>query len=150
MAQTLTKLLFHVVFSTKDRLPVIDAELKSDLLAYIGGIVRESRGSLLAANAAADHIHLLLRLPPTLALADILRVVKTNSSRWVHETRRLRRRFQWQAGYGAFSVSQSNVTEVVRYIQTQEQHHRRISFQAELRAFLKRHGIEYDERYIWT
>ncbi len=148
MAQTLTNLLFHVVFSTKDRLPLIDAELKPDLLAYIGGIVRELGGKLLAANGTADHVHLLLRLPPRLALADAVRVVKTNSSRWVHQSRALRRRFQWQAGYGAFSVSQSNVPEVVRYIRNQEQHHRRVSFQEELLAFLKRHGIEYDEQYI--
>ena len=87
MAQTLTNLLFHVVFSTKDRLPLIDAELKPDLLAYIGGIVRELGGKLLAANGTADHVHLLLRLPPRLALADTVRVVKTNSSRWVQEPR---------------------------------------------------------------
>jgi len=111
--------------------------------------VRELGGKLLAANGTADHVHLLMRLPPRLALADAVRVVKTNSSRWVHQSRALRRRFQWQAGYGAFSVSQSNVPEVVRYIRNQEQHHRRESFREELLAFLKRHGIEYDERYIW-
>jgi putative transposase len=149
MAQTLTNLLTHVIFSTKDRLPLIARSLKPDLLAYIGGIVRELGGKLLAANGTADHVHLLLRLPPTAALADALRVVKTNSSRWVHETNKGHRKFRWQAGYAAFSVSESNVPEVTRYIGAQEGHHRRISFREELVAFLKKHGVEYDERYIW-
>ncbi len=149
MAQTLTNLLFHVVFSTKDRAPSIDSELKPDLLAYIGGIILELGGKLLAANGTADHVHLLLRLAPALALADALRVVKTNSSRWIHETSKARNDFRWQAGYAAFSVSESNVPEVTRYIKAQEQHHCRISFQEELVAFLKRHRIQYDERYIW-
>jgi REP element-mobilizing transposase RayT len=125
---------------------MITADLKPDLLAYIGGIIRELDGKLLAADGTSDHVHLLMRLPPKLSLADGLRVIKTNSSRWVRETHR---QFRWQAGYAAFSVSESNLPAVARYIRNQEQHHRRISFQEELRACLKKHRIEYDERYIW-
>jgi len=148
MAQTLTNLLFHTIFSTKDRTPLIGAVLKPDLLAYLGGIARELGGKLLAANGTGDHVHLLLSLPPTLAVADAMRVIKGNSSRWVHATHG--QTFQWQAGYGAFSVSQSNLREVVHCIQTQEQHHRRVSFQEELVAFLRKHNVQYDERYIWA
>ena len=146
MAQTLTNLLMHVVFSTKNREPMISADLKPSLLAYIGGIIRELDGKLLAADGTSDHVHLLMRLPPKLSLADGLRVIKTKSSRWAREAHA---RFQWQAGYAAFSVSQSNVAAVARYVRDQEKHHRRISFQEELRAFLKKHKIEYDERYLW-
>jgi REP element-mobilizing transposase RayT len=149
MAHTFTNLLTHVIFSTKDRVPHIDAELKPDLFAYMGGIVREIDGKALGINGTADHVHLLIKLPPTIAISDAMRVLKTNSSRWVHEQWDSRSAFGWQTGYGAFSVSQSNVPAVLRYIANQEEHHRKVSFQEEFLAYLKKHGIEYDERYIW-
>ena len=149
MSHTFTNLLTHVIFSTKDRQSLITAALHDDLLAYLGGIVRELGGVLRAANARIDHVHLLCSLPPTVATADALRVVKTNSSRWVHRSRRLAG-FEWQTGYGAFSVSQSLASAVVRYIGDQEKHHRRVTFQEEFVAFLKKHGIAYDERCIWS
>jgi REP element-mobilizing transposase RayT len=149
MSHTFTNLLTHVIFSTKDREPLISAALHDDLLAYLGGIVRELGGVLRAANARPDHVHLLCSLPPTVGTADALRVVKTNSSRWVHRSRRLPG-FDWQTGYGAFSVSQSLASDVVRYIGNQEKHHRGVTFQEELIAFLTKHGIAYDERYIWS
>jgi REP element-mobilizing transposase RayT len=149
MSHTFTNLLTHVIFSTKDRKPLITAALQDDLLAYLGGIVRELGGVLRAANARPDHVHLLCSLPATLATADALRVVKTNSSRWVHRDRHFAG-FDWQTGYGAFSVSHSLAPAVVRYISDQEKHHRRVTFQEELIAFLKNNGIAYDERYIWT
>ena len=149
MSHTYTNLLTHVIFSTKDREPLITAALQDDLLAYLGGIVRELGGALRAANARPDHVHLLCSLPPILATADALRVVKTNSSRWVHRNRRLTG-FEWQTGYGAFSVSHSLAPAVVRYIGNQEKHHRRVTFQEDLIAFLKKNGIAYDERYIWS
>jgi len=148
MAHTFTNLLSHVIFSTKDRLPLLTPDLRPDMLAYLGGIVRKLHGKVIESNARADHVHCLLSLPPTLAVAEALRVLKSNSSLWVHETRH-RKVFAWQTGYGAFSVSQSNVPAVARYIRNQDQHHRKVSFQEEFIAFLKRHGIEYDERYIW-
>ncbi len=148
MAHTFTNLLTHVIFSTKDRLPLLTPDLRPDMLAYLGGIVRKLQGRVIESNARPDHVHCLLSLPPTLAVAEALRVLKSNSSLWVRETRR-RANFGWQTGYGAFSVSQFNVPSVVRYIRSQDQHHRKASFQEEFIAFLKRHGIAYDARYIW-
>jgi len=149
MAHTYSNLLSHVIFSTKDREALITRTLHDDLLAYMGGILRELGGVLRAANARPEHVHLLCSLPPTLATADALRVIKTNSSRWVHRERNYRG-FDWQTGYGAFSVSASLAPSVVRYIQNQERHHRKMSFQEEFVTFLKKNGITYDERYIWS
>ena len=149
MAHTYADLLTHVIFSTKDREPLIVAALRDDLLAYMGGIVRELHGALRVAGARPDHVHLLWSLPPILATADALRVVKTNSSRWVHRVRKMPG-FDWQTGYDAFSVSHSQMPAVVRYIETQERHHRIVTFQEEFVAFLKRHNVAYDERYLWS
>lgn len=149
MAHTYADLLTHVIFSTKDREPVIVPALRDDLLAYIGGIVRELRGALRAAGARPDHVHLLWSLPPILSTADALRVVKTNSSRWVHRVRRMPA-FDWQTGYGAFSVSHSQASAVIRYIRHQERHHRTLTFQEEFVTFLRRHNVDYDERYLWS
>lgn len=151
MAHTFTRLLAHVVFSTKNRRPFIDAELKPRLLPYLAGIASELGARSLAANAVSDHVHILLSLPATAtaAVADVLRIVKTNSSRWVHEIWPARSDFGWQTGYGAFSVSESNTDPVRRYIADQEQHHRTMSFQEEFLALLRKHHVEYDERYIW-
>jgi REP-associated tyrosine transposase len=149
MSHTYTNLLTHVIFSTKDREPLIIAALHDDLLAYMGGILREIGGALRAANARPDHVHLLCSLPPTVAISDALRLVKTNSSRWVHRSRNYAG-FEWQTGYGAFSVSHSLAPSVTRYIGEQEKHHRRMTFQEELIAFLKKNGIPYDEPYIWS
>jgi REP element-mobilizing transposase RayT len=149
MSHTYANLLTHVIFSTKDREPLITPTLHDDLLAYLGGIVRELGGALRAANARPDHVHLLCSLPATAATADALRVVKTNSSRWVHRSQNYPG-FDWQTGYGAFSVSHSLAPAVVRCIRDQEKHHRRVTFQEEFIAFLKKNGIAYDERYIWS
>jgi REP element-mobilizing transposase RayT len=148
MAQTFTNLLTHIIFSTKERVSSIRPEFQSDLHAYLGGIIRNLEGQALRVNGMPDHVHLLVWLPPTVAIAEALRVLKANSSRWVHDSPG-RSSFAWQAGYGAFSVSQSNVSGVVRYLQEQERHHRRMSFQEELLAFLKKNHIAYDERTIW-
>src|SRR5215813_4901355 len=122
MPHSFTNLLTHIVFSTKGRIPQINQELKPQLLAYMGGIVREIHGAALLINGTADHVHLLVRLPATVALADALRTIKTNSSRWVHERWPGRADFSWQTGYGAFSVSQSNAEAVLHYIAKQEAH----------------------------
>ena len=147
MPHAFTNLLAHVIFSTKERAPLIDAELRPKLHAYLGGIVRELDGTPLSVNGTDDHVHLLLSMPPTISTSDAMRVLKTNSSKWVHDARR--KPFGWQAGYGAFSVSKSNVEAVSRYIAEQEEHHRKVSFKEEFVSFLKRHGVEYDERFIW-
>ena len=146
MPHTFTNLLTHVVFGTKDRASLIKADFRPQLHAYLGGIVRELGGSAFAVNGTADHVHLLLSLPPALALADAMRVLKTNSSHWVNEERRVP--FAWQAGYSAFSVSRSNAKAVMDYIARQEEHHRKMNFREEFVTFLRRHGIEFDERYV--
>lgn len=147
MSHTYSLLLYHVVFSTKDRRPLIAPSFESGLHAYLGGIVRESGGQPLNVGGVSDHVHLLLQLPPRLALAEVVRLVKTNSSRWCHE--RHDRHFEWQAGYAAFSVSESSRDVVRRYIQGQADHHRKQSFQEELIAILNRHKIAYDPKYLW-
>jgi len=143
-----TALYSHVIFSTKNRANHITPDLRDRLYQYIGGIIRQADGDLIAAGGAADHVHLLIRLHPRIALADLLRLVKANSSKWIHETFAAMGDFGWQDGYAAFSVSQSNVADVQRYIAQQEEHHRQVSFREELVAFFQRHGITYDERYI--
>lgn len=127
----------------------MDSELKSEMHAYLGGMVRELKGKAYSINGTADHVHLLVSVPPTISLSEAMKFIKANSSRWASEKWKGRKPFSWQTGYGAFSVSKSNVSSVIKYIDTQEEHHRKISFQEEFIAFLKRHGIEYDERYIW-
>ena len=144
---TYTKLLYHLVFSTKDRRPLITPELRDPLFQYIGGIVREHRGVLMTAGGMPDHVHLLVNLRAQPSIADHLQAIKGNSSRWLNK-RNPDRRFAWQAGYGAFSLSESKVPSVRRYIANQERHHRRISFKDELIQLLERHGVDYDERFV--
>jgi REP element-mobilizing transposase RayT len=150
MSHSYASLLTHAVFSTKDRAPLIAGECNDRLLPYLGGIARELGAKALMVGGTTDHVHLLLSLPPSLCVADALRDLKANSSRWVHETWPDRRDFGWQTGYGAFSVSESSREAVARYIQDQEEHHRRMTFQEEFIVLLKKHGIPYDERYIWA
>ena len=149
MPQSFGSLHFHLVFSTKNREPMIDAEFQGRLYEYIGGILRAEKSVLLAAGGMPDHVHLLVSLSRELSIADTLRLVKANSSKWVHETFRDRGAFAWQTGYGAFSVSFSNLPDVKSYIARQAEHHRVRTFQDEFREFLRRHELEWDERYVW-
>ena len=148
MASTLTNLLYHLVFSTKRRLPLIDDDIQQPLYDYMGGIIRNQGGKAIEIGGMADHVHCLARLPASKAVSDILRALKSDSSGWINRERP-GERFAWQTGYGAFSVSQSLVGRVRRYIQTQAEHHREGSFEEELRALLEKHGIEYNEDYLW-
>ncbi|MHC4442729.1 MAG: IS200/IS605 family transposase [Planctomycetota bacterium] len=150
MGQSYTCLHYHIIFSTGDRKPLITRQFQQRLYDYIGGIIKHEDGQLLAAGGIADHVHLLATLHQQRAVSDIMRVVKSNSSKWIHETFSQQSSFAWQTGYGAFTVSYSNIDQVRRYIERQEEHHRTASFQEEYIAFLKRHGVKYDERYIWT
>ncbi|HYO50789.1 MAG TPA: IS200/IS605 family transposase [Chloroflexia bacterium] len=149
MAHTFTHLITHVVFGTKNRASSIALEMGAPLHAYLGGIVKEMGGKPLIINGTQDHVHMLIALPATMAIADLIRVVKANSSRWAHEKWPQWHGFGWQQGYGAFSVSKSAMKDVEEYIANQEEHHRKVSFQEEFLALLKRHDIPYDERYIW-
>ena len=147
MASTFTNLLYHLVFSTKERAPLITEGLRDRLYAYTGGIVRDEGGALLAVGGMPDHVHLLARFKADSSVAEMVRRIKANSSRWIHQELGSRS-FAWQSGYGAFSVSESQKASVRRYIETQQEHHTRLSFQAELITLLKRHQIAYDERYL--
>ena len=148
MAHTHSNLLVHIIFSTENRSPSINAAWRRDLHAYLGGIVRELGGKATAINGTADHVHLLVSMAPALALAELLRVLKANSTRWVKREKGSRN-FAWQTGYAAYSVSQSSAAAVAQYINEQEAHHRGITFQEEYLKFLKKNQIDYDERFIW-
>ena len=149
MAHTYTSVLVHVIFATKDRQPYLDGDVGPRVFAYMGGILREMGSTPILINGPADHVHGLVTVPPTVATSDLMRTLKANSSRWVHEQFPRLKSFAWQTGYGAFGVSRSNADEVERYIAGQEEHHRRVSFQEEYLTFLKRHGIAFDPRYVW-
>jgi putative transposase len=149
MAHTFTDLLIHAVFSTSERRPFLSGAIRSDVHAYVGGILRELDALPLAIGGTADHVHLLTRLPAQLAVADCLRVVKTNSSRWAKERWPELHFFAWQSGYAAFSVSESSRQTVIRYLRNQERHHQRFSYENEFLALLQRHGVAFDQRFMW-
>jgi putative transposase len=148
MPQSFGSLHCHLVFSTKHRLPQITDELQPRLFEYVGGILRNHGCALVAAGGMPDHVHWLVSMSRTLAVADAVRIVKSNSSGWVHDQIGLRE-FQWQEGYGAFAVSYSSIEGVKEYIANQAEHHRVGTFQDEFREFLRRHHLEWDERYVW-
>ena len=146
MSHTYAQNVIHVVFSTKDRRKLISGEIRPQMWAYTTGICKKLDILVLAVGGMEDHIHFLLQIPPTVALAKAVLAIKSNSSRWANEEGV---KFAWQQGYGAFSVSSSIVPVVIRYIQNQESHHRRMSFDAEFLALLKKHKIEFDPKYVF-
>ena len=150
MPQSFTCLHYHIVFSTKDRRPMIGDDIRDRLYEYIGGILVENKSLLVAAGGMPDHIHILASISKERSIADAMRLVKTNSSKWVHETFPKNDSFAWQAGYGAFAVSYSSLDSVKKYIADQATHHRRIGFKEEFIALLRRHDVEFDERYLWA
>jgi REP element-mobilizing transposase RayT len=149
MGQSFGALYFHVIFSTKNRAPLISAELQPALFAYMGGVMKNTKNVLLAAGGVADHVHLLLSLHRDVAVSEADRLLKANSSKWVHDTYPTQGEFAWQNGYGAFSVSYSLLDSVKIYLARQEEHHRHTNFQHEFIKFLNVHDIEYDEQYLW-
>ncbi len=140
---------FHCVFSTKDRRQFITPELRERLWPFLGGIARQNKMKAAEIGGVEDHVHLLLSLPSTLPVSKALQLIKGGSSKWIHDTFPEHRLFAWQEEYGAFSVSVSQLEKTIAYIKGQEEHHRRMTFQEEFLALLKRHRIEYDERYLW-
>ena len=149
MAGKYLSLLVHFTWSTKGREPWIETDMRDDLYSYIGVIMKNKKAKLISAGGMFDHIHLYASMPSTISIADFVNAVKSNSSRWIHESSSRPRGFAWQEGYGAFSVSKSEEGKVVRYISNQEEHHRKRTFKEELIGLLEKHGIEYDKRYIW-
>jgi REP element-mobilizing transposase RayT len=149
MANTYTSLHYHIVFSTKNRGCWIKPEVEQRIWAYLGGIVKENKMKPLQIGGTDDHVHVLLGAPPVLAPAKIAQLIKGGSSVWIQETFPRMAGFGWQDGYGAFSVSTSNVPSVIAYVQGQREHHRTRTFQEEYLDLLQRHGVQYDERYLW-
>ena len=145
MAHSFSRNHLHVIFSTRERRKTIPREWQPRLWAYLAGICKNHGMIALAVGGTEDHVHLLFHLPPKLALAKAVLLLKSNSSKWMGEQGR---EFSWQEGYGAFSVSSSSLNAVIRYIQNQEAHHRKISFEEEFRAILKRHGVEQEPKYV--
>jgi REP element-mobilizing transposase RayT len=135
----------HVVFSTKERRPWITPDIQDRLWPYLGGIARENKMKALKVGGVEDHVHVLLSLPSTLDIAKAVQLLKGNSSKWIHETLPKLKTFEWQEGYGAFSIGVSGVEDTIKYIENQAEHHRKQSFKDELKAFLKKHELEYQE-----
>jgi putative transposase len=137
--------LVHCVWSTKNREPLLNSDLRERLWPYLGGIAKENKMKPIAIGGVADHVHVLVSLPPTLSVAKALQLLKGNSSKWIHETFPKMRSFEWQQGYGAFSIGVSGIDATASYIRNQTEHHRTRSFREELVAMLRRHGFDYDE-----
>jgi putative transposase len=149
MPQSLSSVLIHLVFSTRNREPFITPAIESELHPYIAKIMRELKSPSLTIDGTSDHVHILFSLARVITIADLVEEVKTNSSKWIKTKGRGFRNFHWQKGYGAFSIGQSSVTSLKRYIRGQKHHHRRVTFQDEYRKFVAAYGIDYDERYVW-
>jgi REP element-mobilizing transposase RayT len=148
MADTFTNLLYHIIFSTKHRYPMIQPDWQQRLYAYLGGAIRGEKGRLLEIGGTSEHVHMLSKLSPAKALAKVIGDVKANASKWINSQHLLSAKFAWQRGYSAFTVSESAVPAVRHYIRNQETHHRRMTFEDELRLFLEKNGIAYDERFM--
>ena len=144
-----TKLMYHIVFSTKGRLRQIAPDARPRICEYMGGIIRKTGGSMLAANGTDDHVHIATIASPTVAVSKLIQRVKGNCSKWIHDTFPELRDLYWQEGYAAFTVSASGLPRLLAYIRAQEKHHEKVDFKQELLALLRKHGVEYDERLIW-
>jgi len=143
-----TNLIYHIVYATKERAPLINKTLRPRLHRYLGGTVRELGGIGLEVNGTSDHVHVVAKLPPTISVAMFLSKLKSSSSGWAK--RQTRGRFAWQARYGAFTVSESQIDRVRQYVRNQEKHHSHKSFEEEFRALLRAHKINFNEAHIWS
>jgi REP element-mobilizing transposase RayT len=150
MPQSFSQIYLHIVFSTRDRAPLIRSSWEPRLYDVIGGIFKTVKCSLLAAGGVEDHVHLLVSMARDISCSDAIRNIKTDSSKWIHQSIEGLELFHWQPGYAAFSVSQSQLPAVKRYIANQKEHHNRQSFQDELRDLLRLHGLEPDEEHMWS
>ena len=150
MPQSLSKVLIHTIFSTKNREPYFkQAAFRGEPHSYLGGAAKSLACQPLRIGGVSDHVHLLTTLSRTVAIAEFVKEVKRVSTLWIQQRSAAYRNFRWQSGYGAFSVSESKVTEVSRYIGDQKEHHRRVTFQEEFRELLRHHGVKFDERFVW-
>lgn len=149
MSHSFVSQLIHCVFSTKERRTMITPELQTRLFPYFGGIARENKMKLISAGGVEDHVHLLISLPKTVDIAKTMQLIKGGSSKWIHDTFSEHRSFEWQEGYGAFSISISDKERTIAYIDNQPVHHKKQDFKTEFLSFLDKHEIEYDEKYVF-
>jgi REP element-mobilizing transposase RayT len=149
MSQSLASILIHLVFSTKNREPLIAPEIEPDLYAYLGSVFRDMHCPLLEGNGMPDHVHLLFQLARTVTVADLVEEAKKSSSKWLKTKGQRFAGFYWQTGYGAFSIGESGVADLRQYIRNQKAHHKARSFQEEFRLILGKYQIEFDEHYVW-
>jgi REP element-mobilizing transposase RayT len=149
MPQSLANLYIHLIFSTKERVSCLSPSVRPDLHAYMATVLVNLNSPAVLINSVADHVHLLFNMGRTVTLAQVVEDVKKSSSKWIKTQDAALAGFAWQAGYGAFSVSESNVPKVANYIRDQEEHHRVKTFQEEYLEFLAKHKIQFDERYVW-
>jgi putative transposase len=149
MSHSFVSQLLHCVFSTKERRSLITPELQTRLFPYMGGIAREHKIKLISAGGIEDHIHLLISLPKTIDIAKAMQLIKGGSSKWIHDTFSDHRSFEWQEGYGAFSIGISDMERTITYINNQAVHHQRQGFKTEFLSFLDNHEIDYDEKYVF-
>lgn len=149
MANTYTQIHIQTVFAVKYRQGLIHKEWKNELYQYMTGIVQAYEHKLLAINGVEDHVHILIGMRPAQSLSDLMQDIKSGSSKWINDKQLTQRKFEWQAGYGAFSYNKSTVPNVIRYILNQEAHHQKITFLDEYRDFLEKFGVDYDDRYIF-
>lgn len=147
MPHTYTNLIYHVVFSTKERYPFITKEHEARLYEYIGGTIRALTGICLEIGGVEDHIHFIVKLKPNLSISKLLEKLKPSVTNWARPI--IHPKFEWQDGYGAFTIAESQIPAVRRYIQNQKEHHKGTTFEEEYKALLNRAGIEFDERYLW-
>jgi len=149
MPQSLSKVILHIIFSTKSREPWFDSDVRPRMHAYLATICRDRGAELVHVGGLSDHVHIVTTLPRTLSQAQLIEQIKKASSKWIKALDARYRGFFWQRGYGAFSVSPSQLEAVLQYIETQQEHHRTRTFQEEYRELLRRHGVDFDERYVW-
>ena len=149
MAQSISQVYTHIVFSTKHRQPLIDSQIEERLFQYIGGVCKEFECSPLIVGGHIDHIHILCTLSKKITQMNLLEMIKKRSSKWIKTIDPKYSNFYWQGGYGIFSINYTEVDVVINYIRNQREHHKNISFKKELIAFLKKYNIDYDDRYLW-
>ena len=149
MPQSHAAILLHIVFSTKNREPLLQKDVRKNVHAYLSGVVRKNGCEAYRVGGVSDHVHLAVRLSRTITVADLVKEIKSASSKWMKEKGEGYKTFSWQQGYGAFSLGISQKEELIRYIDQQELHHRKVTFKEEYRKFLEKYDVPYDERYVW-
>ena len=149
MSQSLSKVILHIIFSTKNREPWLESDVRPRMHAYLATVCRDLGAELVRVGGVADHVHIVTTLPRTVSQAQLVEEIKKASSKWIKTLDARYRGFFWQRGYGAFSVSPSQLDTLVQYVEAQQEHHRTRTFQEEYRELLRRHGVDFDERYVW-